>query len=226
MALTSRSRCPLCGSGAHPWIAVPDRDSGATVGLLSPVDPDDPQTAGEARLFDRCTDCAAGIEQGVQIDLAHELELVTTVTDGDERVAIAPNRASWQAGLGGEGWAALADFPAHLLLTPRALALVLEKSGYETDKPAFPPWGRNQRWMWQTILNGITLHTNFASDVLAGRLRPANAPRGRFAFFADAIASTLATPLIILFSVLAEASAALVGRGGRVQMRGRKSVGS
>jgi len=223
MALASTSRCPLCGAGAHPWIAVPARSAGATVGLLSPVDPDDPETAGEARLFDRCTDCAAGIEQDVQIDLAAELERVTAVTDGSERVTIAPNRASWQAGLGGEGWAALADWPGHLLLTPRALALLLEAHDLKPEKAAFPPWGRNQRWMWQTILNGITLHTNFASDVLAGDLRPGNAPRGRFAFFADAIASALATPIIILFSVLVEAVAALLGRGGRVQIRGRSA---
>ncbi len=224
MSMTSRSRCPLCGSGAHPWIALPSSDSTATVGLPSPVNPDDPATAGDARLFDRCTDCAAGVEQGVEIDVAEELELVTASTDGAERVVIAPNRASWQAGLGGEGWAAVADWPAHLLLTPRAAALLLERNGYEADKAAFPPWGANQRWMWQTVLNGITLHTNLATDVIAGRLRPSTAPRGRFAFFADALASILATPLIILFTVMAEALAALVGRGGRVQVRGRPSA--
>jgi len=224
MGLTSRSRCPLCGSGAHPWIALPSRDTAAIVGLPSPVDPDDPASAVEARLFDRCTDCAAGIEQGVEIDMARELGLVTTHDDGDERIVIAPNRASWQAGLGGEGWAAIAGWPAHLLLTPRATTLLLERNGYEADKPAFPPWGSNQRWMWQTVLNGITLHTNFATDVLAGRLRPAGAPRGRLAFFADAIASALATPLIILFTVLVEALATLVGRGGRIQVRGRRSA--
>jgi hypothetical protein len=90
----------------------------------------------------------------------------------------------------------------------------------EPAKPAFPPWGANQRWMWQTILNGITLHPNFATEVLAGRLRPANA-RGRFAFIADAVASTLATPLIGLISIPLEALAALVGRGGRMMLRTR-----
>ena len=34
---------------------------------------------------------------------------------------MAPNRASWQGSLGGDGWAALAEWPGRLLLTPRAL---------------------------------------------------------------------------------------------------------
>ncbi len=218
------SRCPLCGAGAHPWIAVPHPASGATVGLLSPVDPSDPDTTGAARLFDRCTDCAAAIEQGHETDLERELDRVTIADDGSERVVLAPNRRSWQSGLGGEGWAALADWPAHLLLTPRGLALLLEKNGYEPSKPAFPPWGRNQRWMWQTVLNGITLHTNFATDLLAGRIRPVNAPRGRVAFFADAVASALATPLVLPLALVAEAVAALFGRGGRIQVRARKNA--
>ncbi len=70
------------------------------------------------------------------------------------------------------------------------------------------------------MLNGITLHPNFATEVLAGRLRPGNS-RGGFSFLADAVASTLATPLIALLTVPLEAVAALLGRGGRMIVRAR-----
>ena len=199
---------------------MPLPGSEATVGLASPVDPDDPAAGERARLVDRCEDCASGIEQGPEIDLAAELERITVVTDGAERTLVAPNRASWQAALGGDGWAALAEWPGRLLLTPRGLELLLERNGMEPARTAFPPWGANQRWLWQTALNGITLHTNFATEVLAGRLRPGNS-RGPFQFVADAVASVLATPLIGVLSVPIEALAALVGRGGRMVVRTR-----
>jgi len=213
-------RCPLCGARAFPWIGVPLPGTDATVGLASPVDPEDPAAGERARLVNRCEDCASGIEQGTPIDLEAELDGLTVATEAGERTLLAPNRGSWQAAIGGDGWAALAEWPGRILPTPRGLELLLEKTGMEPAKPAFPPWGANQRWMWQTILNGITLHPNFATEVLAGRLRPANA-RGRFAFIADAVASTLATPLIGLISIPLEALAALVGRGGRMVLRTR-----
>jgi hypothetical protein len=213
-------RCPLCKGNAYPWIGVPRPGTRATVGLTSPVDPEDPNASDRARLMNRCENCSSGVEQGPQIDLAEELERMTVATDGSERVIEVPNRGSWQAAIGGDGWAALADWQGRILPTPRGLELLLERTGMEAARPAFPPWGANQRWIWQTILNGITLHPNFATEVLAGRLRPANA-RGRFSFFADAIASTLATPLIGLVSIPLEALAALVGRGGRMVLRTR-----
>lgn len=188
------TRCPLCGAAAYPWIV---HLSGSRI--------------------DRCQDCGAGVERGAQIDLAAELAKLTVAGEGGDRV-VAPNRASWQAGVGGEGWAGLAEWTGSLLLTPRALELLAEHNGLETTRPASPPWGRGQRWMWQTVLNGITLHPNFATEVLAGRLRPRNA-RSRFAFFADAVASALATPLVLVLTVPIEAVAALFGRGGQMVAR-------
>lgn len=213
-------RCPLCGARAYPWIGVPLPGVEATVGLTSPVDPEDPDTADRARLVNRCEDCASGIEQDAAIDLDEELERLTVSGEGGERTLEAPNRGSWQAAIGGDGWAALAEWPGRILPTPRGLELLLERTGMEPARPAFPPWGANQRWLWQTVLNGITLHPNFATEVLAGRLRPGNA-RGRFSFLADAIASLLATPLVGLVSIPVEALAALVGRGGRMVVHTR-----
>ena len=189
---------------------MPLAGTGATVGMLSPVDPGDPQADREARIFDRCEDCGAGIQRSTaQVDLPGELRAVT-VAGTDGRVLLdAPNRASWQATLGNDGWAAVADSPGRLLLTRRAMALLAESGGIELDSsPGCPPWGRNQRWMLQTLLNAITLHPNFATRVLRGELRAANS-RGRFQFAADLVARTL------------EAVASLFGRGGRLVARTR-----
>lgn len=172
-------------------------------------------------MIDRCDDCGAGIEQGSRdVDLAGELRLLEIDADGDRRVFVAPNRASWQGGLGGDGWAPIQRWPGRLLLTPRGFELLLRKNGLEPERPAFPPWGENQRWMWQSVLNGVTLHANFATEVRAGRLRPSNS-RGAVAFAADAVASVLATPFVLLVTVPLEALSALFNRGGRMLISGR-----
>jgi hypothetical protein len=210
--------CPLCGAAAYPWVGVPRAVTAASVGLPSPVDPD-ASGPHDARLVDRCVDCGSGIERAEgAVDLAAELSRIEVDAPAGTRAFAAPNRASWQASLGGDGWAALAEWQGRLLLTPRGLRLLLEKNGLSPERIAYPPAGPNQRWIWQSILNGITLHHNFLSEVRAGRLRMANA-RGRVSFVADMVASVLATPLVLLVSVPLEALAALVGRGGRMIVR-------
>ncbi len=216
-------RCPLCGGRVDAWIGVPLAETEATVGMPSPVDPDDPGTSDAARLIDRCRTCGAGIERGDDpIDLGAELAGLEVDGAPGATTFEAANRASWQALLSGDGWAVLPDWPGRLLLTPRALALLAEKNGLVADKPAFPPWGSNQRWIWQSFLNGITLHPNFATEVRAGRLRIGTA-RSAVAFVADAVASVLATPLVLLVSVPLEALASLFGRGGRMVVRARQA---
>ena len=201
-----------------PWIGIPVTVSEASVGLPSPVDPDEPG-GGDARLVDRCERCGVGIERAPQpLDLAAELSRIEIDGPDGTRTFAAPNRASWQGSIGGDGWAALAEWPGRLLLTPRALALLAEKNGLVSEDPAFPPAGPNQRWIWQSILNGITLHHNFLTEVRAGRLRIANS-RGPVQFVADMLASCLATPFVLLISVPLEAIASLAGRGGRMVMR-------
>jgi hypothetical protein len=70
--------------------------------------------------------------------------------------------------------------------------------------------------MWQTLLNGLTFHPNFAREVRAGRLRPAGA-RSRFAFAVDSVVTVLGAPLIALVSVPLELIAALARRGGEIR---------
>lgn len=212
------STCPLCEGNVFPWIGVPQLATDATVGMPSPVDPDEPG-GGAARLVDRCERCGVGIERSPEpVDLQAELDRIEIAGQGGARTFAAPNRASWQAGLGGDGWAALSEWQGRLLLTPRAFTLLAEKNGIAPGEIGFPPAGPNQRWIWQSILNGITLHHNFLSDVRAGRLRIANS-RGPVQWVADLVASLLATPFVLLASFPMEAIASLAGRGGRMVMR-------
>jgi hypothetical protein len=203
----SEQRCPLCDSPLYGWLEVPAGGSDATVGR--PVPDDAP-----VRVLDRCEECGAGIQDGIgPVDLDQELRaLETTLADGTRAVAAA-NRRSWQASLGGEGWAAIDLHPGRLLLTPRALELLAERTGAELGEVRFPAVGPNQRWMWQTLLNGLTFHPNFAREVRAGRLRPATA-HSRFAFYADCVATVLAAPLVLIASVPLELIAVVGRRGG------------
>ena len=198
--------CPLCGSPLYGWLKLPDPRTRPTVG--APVADDG------ARVLDRCEECGAGIEAGTgPVDLHAELEAIqTTYGDGSPAI-LAANRLSWQASLGGEGWAAIDVHPGRLLLTPRSLQLLAERTGVRLGEVGFPPLGANQRWMWQTLINGLTLHPNFAREVRAGRLRMANA-RSRFAFIADCVATVLAAPFVFLVSFPVELVGALARRGG------------
>ena len=80
-----------------------------------------------------------------------------------------------------------------------AMGLLAERTNTDVGEIEFPPLGPNQGWMWQTILNGLTFHPNFARDVRAGRLRPAGS-RGRFAFAIDCVVSVLAAPFVLVLS--------------------------
>src|SRR5690606_12434205 len=142
----------------------PARELKPSVGMPWPIDPD--EVTGKERIVDRCADCDSGIARGKgKIGLAAELEASSTKRDDGSLMIAAPNRASLQAGIGSEGWAALADWRTRLLLTPKGLELLARKQGYELDRVRFQIWGQSQVWMWQTLTNGLTLHPNFLHEV-------------------------------------------------------------
>ena len=203
--------CPLCGEPLFAWVAVPVRPAEASAGVPLEQRPGD-------RILDRCEGCGVALERDTEIDPVREWEAVTT---GGGRIAV-PNRASIQAALGEAGWAGLAHARGRLLLTPRSLDLLAQRAGAEEVSIRFPILGRSQAWMWQTLLNGLTFHANFAREVRAGRLRPSTG-RGRIAFAIDAVVTVLAAPLVALVSVPLEAIAALVRRGGEIAAEVRRS---
>jgi hypothetical protein len=190
--VSPQRRCPACGEPLYGWISV------------SATDPRDDRTY----VVDRCESCGLGIARIEGADSeADEL------APGTERPL--PNRASWQAGIGGDHWAAI-ELPAKpLLLTPRAVELLLAKRGLRATRMRNTIFGRNQIWMWQTLLNVFTFHDNFAREVVAGRLTPRTS-RGLFAFAIDAAISILAAIPIALVSLPLELVAVVLGRGGEI----------
>jgi hypothetical protein len=208
--------CPLCGQPLYGWIALPPPSAESSIGMPLRVEP-----AAE-RVIDRCESCGVAFERAGEIDLAAEWEAVRRPgANGAHAIAI-PNRASLQAWIGVEGWAAIGLGPGRLLLTPESLALLAERNGQRLDQVRFPRWGRAQAWMWQTLLNGLTFHPNFAREVRAGRLRPSTA-RSRPAFVADSVVTVLGAPLVVLVSLPLELGAALARRGGEMLATARPS---
>ena len=204
--------CPLCERPLFAWIALPAAPGSASVGLPLSTGPD------EERVLERCESCGVALERGRQVELCDEWEAVCRAApDGGREIAI-PNRASLQAGIGVDGWAAIDLGPGRLLHTPRSLTLLAQRNGRRLESCGYPPLGRNQGWMWQTLLNGLTLHPNFVREARAGRLRPRGG-RGRAAFAIDLVVSVLAAPIVALLSLPLELVAALANRGGELRAR-------
>ena len=204
---TTDPPCPLCGEPLYAWIVLPGQGEEASVGL--------PLASASETILGRCENCGAALERGREADL--EAEWAAIAPSGSTAIS-TPNRASLQAAIGVEGWAAMPLVDGRLLLTPKSLALLAEHNGYAVGNVRTPLSSRAQAWMWQTLLNGLTFHPNFAREVRAGRLRPANA-RSKLAFGVDAVVTVLGAPLVILLSAPLELGAALARRGGEVTAR-------
>jgi hypothetical protein len=71
--------------------------------------------------------------------------------------------------------------------------------------------------MWQTLLNLLTFHRDFASEAASGRLRPGTG-RGRAAFWTDVVVTALAAIPTALIAVLLEGGAVLARRGGEIEI--------
>jgi hypothetical protein len=197
--MSAAGSCPLCGRALYPWVNPPEGDR-------------------QRRVLDRCEGCGVAVERGVGIDLSRELDAISDAEPGGARWVQLPNGASLQASIGREAWAAIDATDGALIHTPRSLNLLAERAGYEVDSLGFAVLGPNQAWMWQTLLNGLTLHPNFAREAMSGRLRPSSG-RGRLAFTVDLVATVLATPLVALVSVPLELIAVALRRGGLIRAR-------
>lgn len=204
--------CPLCGQPLYPWVGLPARAGEASVG--------EPLTDSEAkRIIVRCEECGVAVERGSEVDLGAEWEAICRPGEGRSEIAI-PDRGSLQAAIGVGGWAAIDLYPGRLIHTRRSLELLAERNGNRLERIRWPRWGRGQAWMWQTMLNGLTFHPNFAREVRAGRLRLGNA-RSRTRFVVDSIVTVLGAPLVALVSAPLELIAALFRRGGELAATAR-----
>jgi hypothetical protein len=211
----SEGECPACGGPLYAWVKAHPSDA----------------RRDDETLLDRCERCGLVVARSAAVhpasggdsraDAERELHrLFERSPNGARGELRSPNRRSLQAGIGEGSWAALELPERPLVLTPAALEALLRNTGGELERVRFPVFGRNQVWMWQTLMNALTFHPNFAREALAGRLRPRRG-RDRLTFAIDVVVSVLAAPLVALCSVPLETVAALARRGGEMRARVR-----
>jgi hypothetical protein len=204
-------RCPACGEPLFVWV----------------------ETTGygrrEDQVIDRCENCGLVVVRG-EVPTPDDASdrLLSGREERDGRVAIrAANAASLQAWLGAENWAALrtnvrrvapGGAPSHIGMepTPRAASLLLARRGLEIRRVRHLA-GPGMASMWQTLLNLLTFHRDFASEAASGGLRPGTG-RGRAAFWTDAVVTMLAAIPTAFIAVLLEGGAVLARRGGVIEV--------
>lgn len=201
------STCPACGEPLFGWLLVASREHG---------DPND------SIALERCERCGLGVAASLTpaSSASALLGLARQTSDGRLELRVA-NRASVQASLGGNHWAAL-EPERRLYPTPQSLPALAGAAGLEIEDMSYPRRGRGQGWMWQTLVNAFTFHENFARQVRAGTLRPVGA-RNRLKFGIDAVVTLLVALPAALVSVPLELCATLAGRGGELVAVAKRS---
>jgi len=156
------SRCPACGEPLFVWVE--------TLGYGKRED----------QVIDRCENCGLAVARG-SVPTSDEAvaELLRHSGKRHGRVAIrAHNAASLQAWLGAENWAALAPGTGEIKPTPRAARLLLARRGLHVRRVHHRA-GPGIAGMWQTLLNLLTFHRDFASEAASDGFAPAAAGDGR-----------------------------------------------
>ena len=193
-------RCPADGEPLFVWVE--------TIGY----------GAREDQVIDRCENCGLVVVRGQVPTPDEAAERLLSVGERREgRVAVRmANAASLQAWLGAENWAALRPGGHGLEPTPRAARLLLARRGLEVRRIRHLA-GPGIAAMWQTLLNLLTFHRDFASEAASGRLRPGTG-RGRAAFLTDVVVTLLAGIPTAFIAILLEGGAALARRGGVIEV--------
>jgi hypothetical protein len=194
-------RCPACGEPLFVWIE--------TYGY----------GGREDQVIDRCENCGLVLLRGeIPTPEAAAERLLADAEQRDGGIAFrAANAASLQAWLGAENWAALRPGAHGIEPTPRAASLLLARRGLRIRRIRHLA-GPGMASMWQTLLNLLTFHRDFASEAASGRLRPGTG-RSRAAFWTDATVTVLAAIPTAFIAVLLEAGAVIARRGGVIEVQ-------
>jgi hypothetical protein len=203
-AAPGSARCPACGEPLFVWLET------------------EGYGANEDQVIDRCENCGLVVVRDAVPTPDHAVDELLFGRQEDERgVSVrADNAASLQAWLGAENWAALRPGGRAIHPTPRAAGLLLARRGLEVRRirHLIRP---GMASMWQTLLNLLTFHRDFASEAASGRLRPGTG-RGRAAFWIDAVVTVLAAIPTAIIAVLLESGAVLARRGGAIEIRAER----
>jgi hypothetical protein len=197
-------RCPACGEPLFVWIE--------TLGY----------GGREDQVIDRCENCGLVVVRGAVPTPDHAADrLLAHSYDRDHGLGLrAANAASLQAWLGAENWAALRPGGHGVEPTPRAAALLLARRRLEIRRIRHLA-GPGIASMWQTLLNLLTFHRDFASEAASGRLRPGTG-RGGAAFWTDAVVTLLAAIPTAFIAVLLEGGAVIARRGGVIEIQAER----
>ena len=192
------ARCPACGEPLFVWV----------------------ETEGwgprEDQVIDRCENCGLVVPRGAVPSAEDAIAQLLGARGNGSNVFRAPNAASLQAWLGAENWAALRPAEVALIPSPRAAELLLAKRGLRASRIRHLA-SAGMASMWQTLLNLLTFHRDFASEALSGRLRPGGG-RGRAAYAIDVMVTILAAIPTAILAVLLEGGAVIARRGGVIEV--------
>jgi hypothetical protein len=205
------ARCPACGQPLFVWVE--------TLGY----------GVAEDQVIDRCENCGLAVardsvpspDHAIDELLVDQPEVAGGPRAGNELTVIrADNAASLQAWLGAENWAALRPGGHDIHPTPRAASLLLARGGLEVRRVRhlLRP---GMAGMWQTLLNLLTFHRDFASQAASRRLRPGMG-RSRAAFWTDAVVTVLAAIPTAIIAVVLETGAVLARRGGAIELEAER----
>lgn len=203
------ARCPACDEPLFVWVEA----SG--------------WGPREDQVIDRCENCGLVVgrdsvptaDAALDELLALRTSASTNGSGGEASAAVtirAPNADSIQAWLGAENWAALRPGSDELVPSPRSAELLLAKRGLAVRSVRHLP-AAGMASMWQTLLNLLTFHRDFAPEAVSGRLRPSSG-RGRAAFIIDAMVTVLAAIPTAILAVVIEGGALLARRGGVIEV--------
>jgi hypothetical protein len=203
-AVPGGPRCPADGEPLFVWVE--------TLGYGSRED----------QIIDRCESCGLAVVREAVPSPEEAADRLLSEGEGQgERTAVrAENAASLQAWLGAENWAALRPGGRGFKPTPRAAALLLARRGLEVRRVRHLA-GAGMAAMWQTLLNLLTFHRDFAAEAVSGRLRPGTG-RGRGAFWIDAAVTVLAAVPTAFLAVILEGTAVLARRGGVIEVQAER----
>lgn len=190
--------CPACGQILYGWTAAHD-----------------PLQRGRKIVLDRCENCGLAVTRRPEPpDADAEIhQLISAADDGTVEI-VAPNRKSFQGGLGGAQWAGLEPELRRLHLTPDSLGLLLRRQGLEMTDVGTPFRNRAFRLMWQTVVNAFTYRDNFIRNRRAGLIPDPETGRDRFLYGLDWVVSILVAIPAAMFALPLELLATAFARGG------------
>ena len=192
------ARCPACGKPLFVWV----------------------ETEGwgprEDQVIDRCENCGLAVARDAVPGAEDAIAQLIGAAGNGHNVFRAANASSLQAWLGAENWAALRPRDGALKPSPKAVELLLPQRGLEVTRIRHLA-SAGMASMWQTLLNLLTFHRDFAGEAFSGRLRPGTG-RGRAAFTVDVLVTILAAIPTAILAVILEGGAVIVRRGGVIEV--------